>query len=257
MSHSTTRRPLRARHFWMGAVLLIAGPACDAGSIDSQAGSGDWDAARRRMVDQQLGRATSVTRGSWTPCGRCRGIFSSRSRARSGLPRSPRAHRSRADDLPALHRRVHDAGAGVAPDHRVLEIGTGSGYQAAMLGRLAKEVYTIEIVPRSPIVRARRCRLRLRNVEVRTGNGYLGWPEHAPFDRIMVTAAPDEVPTALIEQLKIGGLMAIPVGTVCRSFGSCAAPRPGTETLAHASRAFRPHDRQAGEVGSIPFDPAP
>jgi protein-L-isoaspartate(D-aspartate) O-methyltransferase len=102
----------------------------------------------------------------------------------------------------------------VKPDHRVLEIGTGSGYQAAVLAALAKEVYTIEIVaPLAERARATLAGLGYRNVQVRAGNGYLGWPEKAPFDRIMVTAAPDEIPAPLVEQLKIGGLMAIPVGT--------------------------------------------
>ena len=97
--------------------------------------------------------------------------------------------------------------------HRVLEIGTGSGYQAAVLGELVKEVYTIEIVaPLADRARQTLAALGYQNVHVRTGNGYLGWPEQAPFDRVMVTAAPDAVPPALIEQLKIGGLMAIPVG---------------------------------------------
>lgn len=99
------------------------------------------------------------------------------------------------------------------PSHTVLEIGTGSGYQAAILGELVKDVYTIEIV--TPLAdRARQTleRLGYKNVHVRTGNGYLGWPEQAPFDRVMVTAAPDEIPRALIDQLKIGGLMAIPIG---------------------------------------------
>jgi protein-L-isoaspartate(D-aspartate) O-methyltransferase len=97
--------------------------------------------------------------------------------------------------------------------HRVLEIGTGSGYQAAVLGELAGEVFTIEIVPEL----AERARetlrsLGYRNVHVRDGNGYAGWPEHAPFDRIIVTAAPDELPPALVDQLKVGGIMAVPVG---------------------------------------------
>ena len=97
----------------------------------------------------------------------------------------------------------------------MLEIGTGSGYQAAVLGELAGEVYTIEIV--EPLAASAREDARRRSAiatsHVRAGNGYLGWPEQAPFDRIMVTAAPDDVPPALVEQLKIGGLMAIPVGT--------------------------------------------
>ncbi len=102
----------------------------------------------------------------------------------------------------------------VEPTHKVLEIGTGSGYQAAILGELAREVYTIEIVtPLAERSKALLAELGYRNVHVRAGNGYLGWPEQAPFDRIMVTAAPDEVPPALVQQLKVGGLMAIPVGT--------------------------------------------
>jgi protein-L-isoaspartate(D-aspartate) O-methyltransferase len=100
------------------------------------------------------------------------------------------------------------------PGHRVLEIGTGSGYQAAVLGKLARQVYTIEIIPQlAERSRATLSSLGYKNVTVRAGNGYLGWPEWAPFDRIMVTAAPDAIPPTLIEQLKIGGLMAIPVGT--------------------------------------------
>jgi protein-L-isoaspartate(D-aspartate) O-methyltransferase len=103
----------------------------------------------------------------------------------------------------------------VAPEHTVLEIGTGSGYQAAVLAELAREVYTIEIVPELAD-RARRTLAETghRNVHVRTGNGYLGWPEHAPFPRIIVTAAPDEIPQALIDQLAVGGTMVVPVGTV-------------------------------------------
>ena len=103
----------------------------------------------------------------------------------------------------------------VRPEHKVLEIGTGSGYQAAVLGELAGEVYTIEIVEPLAASADRTLRqLGYKNIHVRAGNGYAGWPEHAPFDRIMVTAAPDEVPPALVEQLKIDGIMAIPVGTI-------------------------------------------
>jgi len=101
----------------------------------------------------------------------------------------------------------------VRPTHRVLEIGTGSGYQAAVLAELAHQVYTIEIVaPLAQRARETLASLGYRNIQVRTGNGYLGWEEHAPYDRIMVTAAPEEVPPALVQQLKVGGLMAIPVG---------------------------------------------
>ena len=99
------------------------------------------------------------------------------------------------------------------PQSRVLEIGTGSGYQAAVLGEVAGEVFTIEIV--EPLARSAQrllAGLGYRNVHVRHGDGYRGWPEHAPFDAIMVTAAPEEVPEPLIEQLALGGRLVIPVG---------------------------------------------
>jgi protein-L-isoaspartate(D-aspartate) O-methyltransferase len=127
------------------------------------------------------------------------------------------------------------------PSHRVLEIGTGSGYQAAVLAALAKEVYTIEIVaPLAEQARERLPALGYRNVEVRTGNGYLGWPERAPYDRVMVTAAPDHVPDALLKQLKIGGLMAIPVGTGIQELRILRRTATGTETLSTLPVRFVP-----------------
>ena len=96
---------------------------------------------------------------------------------------------------------------------RVLEIGTGSGYQAAVLSVLAREVYTIEIIPELGERAEKRLRdLGYANVHVRVGDGYAGWPEHAPFDRIMLTAAPPEVPQALLDQLADGGVLVAPVG---------------------------------------------
>ncbi len=95
---------------------------------------------------------------------------------------------------------------------RVLEIGTGSGYQAAVLAKLVRHVYTIEIRETLAVdARTRLQNLEYTNVTVRHGDGYAGWPEHAPFDRIIVTAAPEEIPQALLDQLKDGGLMVIPI----------------------------------------------
>ncbi len=97
---------------------------------------------------------------------------------------------------------------------RVLEIGTGSGYQTAVLAEIVREVYTVELIPElSDRARAVLEKLGYRNIHFRVGDGTLGWPEHAPFDAILVSAAPASVPPALVEQLKPGGKMIIPVGT--------------------------------------------
>jgi protein-L-isoaspartate(D-aspartate) O-methyltransferase len=98
---------------------------------------------------------------------------------------------------------------------KVLEIGTGSGYQAAILAELCKEVYTIEIIPELA-QRAEKLlkELGYKNIFVKVGDGYYGWPEHAPFDKIIVTCAPKEIPQRLVEQLKDGGKIVLPVGDV-------------------------------------------
>ena len=99
-------------------------------------------------------------------------------------------------------------------DHVVLEVGTGSGYQAAVLAEVVKQVYSIEVIESlGRTAAARLDELGYRNVEVRIGDGYQGWPERAPFDGILVTAAAPQVPPALVEQLKAGGRMVIPVGS--------------------------------------------
>src|SRR5216684_3164678 len=119
------------------------------------------------------------------------------------------AHRARmVEEIAAMARETGAETGRPKSGDTVLEVGTGSGYQAAVLAELAAKVYTIEIV--EPLgKRAMRLlrELGYRNVEVRIGDGYNGWPEAAPFDSIVVTAAPKEVPKPLIDQLKLGGRM--------------------------------------------------
>jgi protein-L-isoaspartate(D-aspartate) O-methyltransferase len=99
------------------------------------------------------------------------------------------------------------------PADRVLEVGTGSGYQAAVLAELVSDVYSIEIVePLAKSAEATLQRLGYKNIHLRVGDGYKGWPEAAPFDAIIVTCSPDKVPQSLVQQLKEGGRMVIPVG---------------------------------------------
>jgi protein-L-isoaspartate(D-aspartate) O-methyltransferase len=129
----------------------------------------------------------------------------------------------------------------LSPDHTVLEIGTGSGYQAAVLAEIVKRVYTIEIVPEL----AARARATLRavgysNVEVRTGDGYAGWPEHAPYDRIVVTAAPDHVPAPLVDQLAVDGRMVIPVGRFFQQMTIVRKTSGGVATAATIDVRFVP-----------------
>ena len=148
--------------------------------------------------------------------------------------------------------------ARVSKEDVVLEIGTGSGYQAAVLSELAGQVFTIEIIDWLGNRAARDLeRLGYDNVSVRIGDGYAGWPEHAPFDAILVTAAPDEVPQPLIDQLAVGGRMVIPAAPDQRGSGQrtsrkrdrrsvrAADARPGSGTGLDALSSLRrvPHER--------------
>jgi protein-L-isoaspartate(D-aspartate) O-methyltransferase len=216
-----------------GVVVVILTIACRASGDGSQRVGGDWDAQRAAMVDDQLS---------------ARDIRSPRVLdAMRRVPRHlfvPEPQRGQAyGDYPlaigykqtisqpyivAFMTQAID----VRATDRVLEIGTGSGYQAAILGELAADVYTMEIVtPLAERARATLASLGYRNVHVRAGNGYLGWPEQAPFDRIIVTAAPDAVPPALVEQLKAGGYMAIPVGDTYQELRILRKTATGLETL--------------------------
>ncbi len=117
------------------------------------------------------------------------------------------------------------------PTHRVLEVGTGSGYQAAVLSLLATEIFSVEIVTELAGSAAQTLsRLGYANVNTRTGDGYQGWPEHAPFDAILVTAAPDHVPPALVAQLKPGGRMVIPVGAAFQELTLIVKAEDGATT---------------------------
>jgi protein-L-isoaspartate(D-aspartate) O-methyltransferase len=119
----------------------------------------------------------------------------------------------------------------VKPDDRVLEIGTGSGYQAAVLARLAREVYSVELVEGLGKRAAQTlARLGYANVVTRIGDGYQGWEEHAPYDGIVVTAAPDHVPPALVAQLKPGARLVIPVGGFSQDLMVIAKAADGTTT---------------------------
>ena len=102
---------------------------------------------------------------------------------------------------------------GVRKGDKILEIGSGSGYQAAVLAEMGAEVFTIELIPELAEMADRNLRKAgYKGVKVKQGNGYLGWPEEAPFDGIIVTAAPEKVPQALVDQLKTGAALIIPVG---------------------------------------------
>ena len=119
----------------------------------------------------------------------------------------------------------------VKPTDRVLEIGTGSGYQTAVLSSLAAKVYSIEIIPElGEAARKTLERLGYLNVETKIGDGYLGWPDRAPFDGIIVTAAPDHIPAALVDQLKPNKRMVIPVGGLTQALMVVTKRADGTTT---------------------------
>ena len=194
--------------------VVLAGAACAGGTSMIESGQDRWQAERSRMVDQQL-RARDIRSDrvldAMRRVPRHRFVPDAEQQGAYGDAPLPIGH-GQTISQPYIVAFMTEA-LDVAPTHRVLEIGTGSGYQAAVLGELAGEVFTMEIVePLGERARQTLAELGYGNVRVRLGNGYAGWPEEAPFDRIMVTAAPEEIPPALVEQLKVGGIMAIPVG---------------------------------------------
>ncbi len=134
------------------------------------------------------------------------------------------------------------------PEDRVLEIGTGSGYQAAVLAEIVKQVYTIEIIP-SLARHAEQTleRLHYDNVEVRAGDGYLGWPDAAPFDGVIVTAAPEKVPQPLLDQLKTGGRLVIPIGKYHQELVVYTKTENGVTSRREAAVRFVPMTGEALE----------
>ena len=213
--------------------LVILAAGCRALGDGAQTAAPDWDAQRAAMVDHQL-HARDIRAARVLEAMRRvpRHVF---------VPESQRADAYEDRPLPIGHGQTISQpyivafmtqALDVRATDRVLEIGTGSGYQAAVLYELAKEVYTIEIVtPLAERARETLTVLGYRNVHVRAGNGYLGWPEQAPFDRVIVTAAPEEVPPALVDQLNAGGLMAIPVGGIDQELRILRKNTAGLETL--------------------------
>jgi protein-L-isoaspartate(D-aspartate) O-methyltransferase len=197
------------------AAVLLCG--CSGGPVERNTSEEDWSAARGRMADLL----------------RRYGVKDEKMLSAMGAVR-------RHVFIPEPHRRYPDAYGdhpcpigygqtisqpfivaymtermGVAPGERILEIGTGSGYQAAVLAELGAEVYSIEIVPElAEHARAVLWQEGYTNVSVRSGDGYLGWPEFAPFDAIIVTCAPEDVPPVLVDQLRDGGRMILPLGGV-------------------------------------------
>jgi len=224
------------------AALFIALIVCVSATCELQTDVRDWQSERVRMVEEQLkGRDIRDLRVLSAMLSVPRHLFipeSARGGAYGDFP-VPIGH-GQTISQPYIVAFMTEA-LKVGPEHRVLEIGTGSGYQAAVLSVLAKEVFTIEIVDAlAKRARATLVELGYRNVDVRSGNGYLGWPEHAPYDRIIVTAAPPEVPPALVEQLKVGGLMAIPVGVGDQELRIMRRSATGMETIATLPVRFVP-----------------
>jgi protein-L-isoaspartate(D-aspartate) O-methyltransferase len=210
------RRPPAAAAILFGSAILAIG-SCDSKGravpeVSKSAGEGE--AARARMVETQI-----AARGVRDPRVLAamrkvpRHLFvnpSERSQAYEDHPLPIGASQTISQPyIVALMTELLQ----LTPKSKVLEIGTGSGYQSAVLGELAAEVYSIEILPDLARSAAEKLKaLGYTNVTVREGDGYRGWPEHAPFDGIIVTAAPERIPQPLVDQLAEGGRMVIPVG---------------------------------------------
>jgi protein-L-isoaspartate(D-aspartate) O-methyltransferase len=200
----------RSRRITLTALLLLAGIVPAAASPPSD----ELAVARRKMVEEQI-RARNVTDMAVLKAMESvpRHLFVPASERRMAYEDHPLPIGAGQTISQPYIVALMSSLLGVGPGDRVLEVGTGSGYQAAVLSRLAGEVYSIEILP-SLGKRARQTLkdLGYKNVHVRIGDGYQGWPDKQPFDAIIVTAAPPRIPEPLVRQLKTGGKMVIPVG---------------------------------------------
>ena len=174
----------------------------------------DWDAARQRMIADQL-RTRDV-------CDERVLAAVSRVERHRFIPEDARSESYEDHPVPIGYGQTISQpyivgfmtqALDVEPHHRVLEIGTGCGYQTAVLAELAREVFSIEVVPDlAARARATLTELGYANVHLRVGDGYDGWPEEAPFDRILGAAAPREIPPVLVDQLAVEGILVMPVG---------------------------------------------
>jgi len=208
-------------HAWPWIPLLLIATACLLACAGGEGGASrpggtpeDPELERRRMVDQQLRRRgidsetvlaamARVPRHRFVPAGERRYAY-----ADGALP----IGHEQTISQPFVVAFMTEA-AELSPGDRVLEIGTGSGYQAAVIAELVGELWSIEIVaPLAERAREALAACGYDRVHLRTGDGYRGWPEEAPFDAILVTAAPDHVPQPLLDQLAVGGRLVIPVG---------------------------------------------
>ena len=199
---------------WVPGCLLGAALGTLGGAACGPAGKEDWDRLRQRMVQEQLrGRDIDNQRVLAAMAKVPRHEFVPPDRRASAYGDGPlpigREQTISQPYIVALMTQLIDP----KPGQRVLEVGTGSGYQAAVLAELVQEVYTIELIPELARRAAERLKaLGYQGVQVRTGDGYKGWPEAAPFDAIVVTCGARHIPEPLFEQLKPGGRMVIPVG---------------------------------------------
>lgn len=231
----------------------LAASLCYLGGVPASAQEDSLAAKRRQMVDVVRGRGVSDGRVLRAMGEVPRHLFvpeNVRPQAYEDFPLPIGSQQTISQPyIVALMTSLLDLKGG----EKVLEIGTGSGYQAAVLSKVAGEVYTIEILgPLSENARKAIDGLGYGNIHFRVGDGYAGWPEAAPFDGILVTAAPEKVPQPLLDQLKIGGKLVIPVGSFFQDLLVYTRTASGIERKNVAPVRFVP---MTGEAQKPPASP--